>query len=194
MTSSGTSTERRASGADTGFQPWHFFMLLAMLGATAAVWRSKNTHPAALLLLSAAVIAMGLAGLALYHALVGFLGGGRDERAASVRERDDLEREKALVLRSIKELEFDRGMGKVNEKDYAEIGARLRAHAMELMQAIEAAPVERQEARSLQDGAAALQDGARGFQTPGPACATCGTTNDTDAKFCKQCGQKLQEP
>jgi hypothetical protein len=189
MTSSGTSTERRASGVDSGFQPWHFFMLLAMLGATAAVWRSKSTHPAALLLLSAAVIAMGLAGLALYHALAGFLGGGGEERAVSVRERDELEREKALVLRSIKELEFDRGMGKVNDKDYAEIGGRLRAHAMEVMQAIEAAPSD-----DLQSGAQDLEGGARGLQTPGSpdrACAACGTTNDADAKFCKHCGQKL---
>lgn len=178
MTSSGTSTERRASGVDSGFQPWHFFMLLAMLGATAAVWRSKNTHPAALLLLSAAVIAMGLAGLALYHALVGFLGGGKEERAVGTHERDELEREKALVLRSIKELEFDRGMGKVNEKDYADIGGRLRARAMDLMQAIDAAPAE--------PAKVAAPPGAKTGK-----CATCGTANDADAKFCKQCGQKL---
>ena len=185
MTSSGTSTERRASGADSGFQPWHFFMLLAMLGATAVVWRSKNTHPAALLLLSAAVIAMGLAGLALYHSLAGFFGArGGDERPVTVLERDELQREKALVLRSIKELEFDRGMGKVNEKDYAEIGSRLRAHAMELMQAIEAAP-------ESAPGARGLQTGPIGSKGPASICASCGTANDADAKFCKQCGQRL---
>jgi hypothetical protein len=31
------------------------------------------------------------------------------------------------VLRSIKELEFDRAMGKMSEKDFAEMSARLRA-------------------------------------------------------------------
>ena len=39
------------------------------------------------------------------------------------RTRAALEREKALVLRSIKELEFDRAMGKVSEKDFAEMSA-----------------------------------------------------------------------
>ena len=41
-----------------------------------------------------------------------------------------LEREKALVLRSIKELEFDHAMGKVSDADFAEIGgAAARAGA-----------------------------------------------------------------
>ena len=45
------------------------------------------------------------------------------------RTRAALEREKTLVLRSIKDLEFDHAMGKVSEKDFAEMGARLRARA-----------------------------------------------------------------
>ena len=149
-------------------------MLLAMLGATLAVWRSPETHPAALLLLSAAVIAAGLVGLALYYALAGFAGGRRDERVVSGREREELLREKALVLRSIKELEFDRGMGKVNEADFTEISTRLRARALELMQAVEQSPAP-----------PAVVDDSR------PVCAACHTENDVDAKFCKQCGARL---
>jgi hypothetical protein len=177
MTSSGTSTERRAARADSGFQPWHFFMLLAMLGATVAVWRSPDTHPAALLLLSAAVIAAGFVGLALYHALAGFVSRSRDDRPLTGREREDLLREKALVLRSIKELEFDRGMGKVNDADFAEIGGRLRARALELMQAIERTPAP--------GPPVAPSDAAA------PICAACQTENDGDARFCKQCGARL---
>ncbi len=37
-----------------------------------------------------------------------------------------MEREKALVLRSIKELEFDRAMGKVSPRDFDEMSTRLR--------------------------------------------------------------------
>ncbi len=172
MTSSETSTE-------AGFQPWHFFILLSMLAATAAVWRSRDTHPAALLLVSGAVIAAGLAGLACYHALVGFFGGGREARAISARDREAMLREKALVLRSIKELEFDRGMGKVNDADYAEIGARLRARAMDVMREIDAAPVS----------APPREKGAKAPASR--ACAACRTDNDPDARFCKQCGAKL---
>jgi hypothetical protein len=182
MTSSGTSTESRPAprpAAADGFQPWHFFILLSMLAATAAVWRSQDTHPAALLLVSGAVIAAGFVGLACYYALVGFFGGGREARAISARDREAMLKEKALVLRSIKELEFDRGMGKVSDTDFAEIGARLRARAMDLMQEIDAAPVS---APPKARTAAAQAD---------PACPACGTDNDPDARFCKQCGSKL---
>jgi hypothetical protein len=177
MTSSATSTETDPARPDSSLQPWHFFMLVSMLAATFAVWRSPDTQPAALLLLSAAIIAAGLVGLALYHALSGFFGGAREPRVVSARVRDELIREKALVLRSIKELEFDRGMGKINEADFAEIGGRLRARALELMQAIdhaapEPAPLVEAEARAR-------------------SCPSCSTVNDADAKFCKQCGTKI---
>ena len=57
------------------------------------------------------------------------------------RTRAALEREKALVLRSIKELEFDRAMGKVSEKDFVEMSARLRARAAGLMRQLDAGAV-----------------------------------------------------
>ena len=44
-----------------------------------------------------------------------------------------MEREKALVLRSIKELEFDRAMGKVSPRDFDEMSTRLRTRAMMLI-------------------------------------------------------------
>jgi len=150
-------------------------MLLGMLGATAAVWRSPQTHPAALLLLSGAVIAASLVGLALYQSLAALFGSRVDERPVTGREREELLQEKALVLRSIKELEFDHRMRKVNDADFAEIGGRLRARAIELMETIERVP-----APSPEPAAAA----------PG-VCAACGTDNDPDARFCKQCGQAL---
>ena len=179
MTSSETSTDAGPARAEPGFQPWHFFILLSMLGATAAVWRSRDTQPAALILLSAAVLAAGLVGLALYYALAGFFGDKRETGIVSTRDRDELLREKALVLRSIKELEFDRGMGKVSEADFAEVGGHLRARAMELMEAIDRA-----------DTPAAARTPTRP-RPGGRTCAACGTANDADAKFCKQCGAKI---
>ena len=56
----------------------------------------------------------------------------------SERARAALEREKTLVLRSIKELEFDRAMGKVSAKDFDEMAGRLRARAMTLMKQLDA--------------------------------------------------------
>ena len=56
------------------------------------------------------------------------------------RTRAALEREKALALRSLKELEFDRAMGKVSEADFAEVAERLRARAMRVMQQLDGEP------------------------------------------------------
>ena len=42
-----------------------------------------------------------------------------------------------LVLRSIKELEFDRAMGKVSDQDFQEMAARLRARAIALMKQLD---------------------------------------------------------
>jgi len=176
MMSSGSSTDRGATRRDSSFQPWHFYILLSLAGATGAVIVSRNTHPAALIMLSASIVAAGLVGAALHSAIAGFLGGGSVEKVASGRARQFLEQEKSLVLRSIKELEFDRAMRKVSDQDFAEIGGRLRARALELMQALEG-PVEK-----------APTPAAPAKRT---TCASCDAPIDSDARFCKHCGAKL---
>jgi hypothetical protein len=184
MMSSGSSTERGAARRDSSFQPWHFYILLSLAGATWAVLVSPNTHPAALVLLSAAIVAAGLVGAALHSAIAGFVAGESVEKVRSERAREFLEQEKTLVLRSIKELEFDRAMRKVSDQDFAEIGGRLRARALEIMQALEgpATPPDdsHESARKKKAAATARTD-----------CAACGTPVDADARFCKHCGAKL---
>src|ERR1700676_4622409 len=65
---------------------------------------------------------------------------GADDRTAMVgqRTRVALEREKFLALRSIKELEFDRAMGKLSESDWQEMSTRLRARSTRLMRQLDA--------------------------------------------------------
>ncbi len=178
MTNSATSTKARPQPPASGFQAWHFFMLLAMVGATVVVMVSRETHPAALLLLSAAVIAAGFVGLALSRAVSGFFSTGMEPQPIAGRSREELERQKALVLRSIKELEFDKAMGKVSEADFAAISTRLRTRALTIMQDLERAPV------------APPKPVAR-VAPSGNYCTQCGTANESDARFCKSCGTKL---
>jgi hypothetical protein len=165
----------------------HFFLFLSLIGAIVAVAMARDTHPVALLLLSAAVIGAGLVGLAFHRALSGFW--GAPEPAAPLPEgvRAGLEREKALTLRSIKELEFDHAMGKVNDADFGDLSSRLRARAIALLEQIEhvpepaAAPLRVTETPEASAPRHAAHD-----------CASCGTSNDVDARFCKQCGAKLE--
>ena len=48
------------------------------------------------------------------------------------------EEQKRAVLRALKDLEFERGVGKISEDDYAELSARYRSEAKRLMQLIDA--------------------------------------------------------
>ena len=122
------------------------------------------------------------------------------------RTRAALEREKSLVLRSIKELEFDRAMGKVSEKDFAEMSGRLRARAAGLMRQLDAGAgyreqIEKEIERRLgkaagskeQDPAYTASDSVGRVLPSRPAsvCASCATHNDADARFCKGCGKAL---
>ena len=104
------------------------------------------------------------------------------------RTRAALEREKMLALRSIKELEFDRAMGKISEEDFHEMSIRLRARATRLMKQLDAGSgyrtqIERDLAKRLGDSA--------DKPVAAHVCAKCSTTNDPDARFCKNCGAQL---
>jgi hypothetical protein len=199
--SSASSTERGATGRDSGFQPWHFYMLLSLAGATWAVIVSRDTHPAALVLLSAAIVAAGLVGATLHYAVVAFFAPSRVAPApATGRTREFLQQEKALVLRSIKELEFDRAMGKVSDQDFAEIGGRLRARAMEIMQALDGTPSSgeagavfgaRRNVPTTAPQDAGTDHRAPGTDDPPRTCPSCDAAVDADARFCKICGAKL---
>jgi hypothetical protein len=180
MMSSGTSTEGEPAG-DAGFRAFHLFVLLSMVAATVGVILSRQTHPAALLLVSGAIIGTGLVGVALHQAISAFFG-AETRRPLDDRAREVLEREKALVLRSIKELEFDRSMKKISETDFADMNGRLRARAMALMQELERQPEAPPEP--------SVKATAR-REAKGPYCDQCGTKNDRDAKFCKKCGHKI---
>jgi len=169
MKSSETST--------SDFRVWHVYALLSMAAAAAAVWVARNTHPLALLLLSGIVLATGWAALWIHHALTAFFSNPRDTEPLGVRAREVLEREKTLTLRSIKELEFDRAMGKVGDADFAEMSSRLRARALSLMQDLERSDVR--------------VPAAPGRLNVRLECPACRTTNEPDAKFCKHCGERL---
>lgn len=182
--SSEISTDNQA------LHPWQLFTLAGLVGATTVVFMTRHVGPAAIILLSFTVIAAAFVGVATWRTLSPLA--GRDEPAAPEilggRTRAALEREKTLVLRSLKDLEFDRSMGKVSEKDFAEMSARLRARAAGLLRQLDSGTGYRSEIEKELErrvGVAPAKPQAR-------ACA-CGVTNDPDAKFCKSCGTKLSE-
>src|SRR5690606_6558296 len=150
----------------------------------------RQAAPEHLILLSFTIAAAGAAAGAFYRMLAPLVAPFvlRMGEPVSARTREALEREKLLVLRSIKELEFDRAMGKLSQKDFDEMAGRLRARALSLMKQLDvgeagyAAEIER-ELASRAPAAAPVRAAGQ--------CA-CGTLNDTDAVFCKTCGARLR--
>lgn len=199
---------------DAGFRAWHFFVLVSLAASTVAVLMSRRSSPEHLILISFTIGAAGVAAAAFYRMLVPLtvrdvsqLSDRPSERALAA-----IEREKALVLRSIKELEFDRAMGKVSSKDFDEMSGRLRARAIMLMKQVDAGSSgyrdlierelqQRMKARVPEDAGSAAADDvgdradAAGItassRAAGRGCAACGTANDHDAAFCKRCGTAL---
>lgn len=135
MMSSGTLTERPRPT----LQPWQLFSVAGVAGATPVMFVTNDAGPAAVVVLSLTVVAALAAGTAAWRMLA-LLIGLRDAPPRDVRgsrTRAALESEKRHVLRAIKELEFDRAMRKVSEKDFSEMSARLRGRAMGLMRQLD---------------------------------------------------------
>ncbi len=117
------------------------------------------------------------------------------------------EEQKRAVLRALKDLEYERGVGKVSEEDYAELKARYRAEAKRLLESVDEglepararaeqllaarlrASAERPEAATAAPSADPTAPHERGAGRP---CASCATPNDADALFCKKCGARLE--
>ena len=136
----GSHTSAAGENADQGFRPWHFFVLASLGASTIAVMLSRQSAPEHLILISLTIGAAGFAAAAVYRTIVPLTVQDASHLAErrSDRARAAIEREKTLVLRSIKELEFDRAMGKVSAKDFDEMAGRLRARAMSLMKQLDA--------------------------------------------------------
>ena len=190
--SSATSIEKKSfrlepedqlpdTDVDSGFKPWHFFVLASLMLATvAATGFYRMLAP------------LATDDVALFS------------EPLTERSRLGLEREKALVMRSIKELEFDRAMGKLSPKDFDEMAGRLRARAIMLMKQLDEGGsayrelIEREltsrlaDARSRQ-GAGDSSGNAVAAATQAVLPGTCATVNDPDAAFCKRCGTRLHE-
>lgn len=178
--------------------------MAALIAATAGVLLSRGTSATNIIFISLTIGTAALAGMAVYRMLSPLVSADAGDTADMLggRTRVALEREKMMVLRSIKELEFDRAMDKISAQDYEDMVARLRARAVRLIRQLDAGEsgyrelIERELAIRLGRAAASKKDvpeadRSAAAETVRGACATCGTVNEADARFCKHCGGKL---
>ena len=201
----GASGVRLQADQASTFRASHFFVLASLMAATGAVIMSRQSTPEHLVLISITIASAGLAAAGFYRMLSPLVGAasaiaseGLSERARAV-----LAREKALVLRALKDLEFDRSMGKVSEADFEEMAARLRTRALSLMKQLDEDGTGYRTIIERELGARLAARSAAGRLAPqteelerapvaiAAGLCSCGTTNDADALFCKRCGTKL---
>ena len=200
--SSGTLIKSEARPGE--LRPWQFFVLAALGCATAVTFVARTQGPTAVVLLSLMIGVMALVGIAALRTLNPFVTAEADRTVMiGQRTRAALEREKTLSLRAIKELEFDRAMGKVSDADFQEMAGRLRARAARLIKQLDAGggyreQVEQELEKRLAGSALEKRVGStKASPSDHNATAsaerqcTCGTPNDADARFCKHCGARL---
>ena len=161
----------------------------ALVGLLYGVFMVSLGASAPLLMLTLGGLAVGLCGLALYRILEPLVRPGvaaqrADQATESARLRE-LEREKTLVLKAIREIEHDFQMRKISEADHREQTQRYRARALRLINQIDAGD----DFKTLIEQE--LKSRLTAMEAARSACVGCGTPNEADARFCKKCGKTL---
>jgi hypothetical protein len=187
-----------------GLRPWHLLLAATAIALAAGVFASRGSGAVNTVAVAVAIATVAWAAAAAARTVAPLVAPDLGEQTEMVggRTRAALEREKMLVLRSIKEVEFDRAMGKISDADFSEVAGRLRARAAGLLRQLDAdstgyrALIERELATRVGRVPAAPATAAPAqAAAPPPAagtCADCGTANDADARFCKACGARIE--
>jgi len=92
--------------------------------------------------------------------------------------QDDFSR-RAVALRALKEIEFDRATGKLSDADYDALTRKYTGEALVALREEEATPLP-----------VAARPSSSG---PAVACPTDGPRPERDARFCSACGRRLGE-
>lgn len=133
------------------------------------------------------------------------------EEAIALGAPSAAEEQKRAVLQALKDLEYERSVGKIAETDYEELLHRYRAEAKRLLRAVDEdlAPLRAKAAAYVTThlGRAASTKATPPVEassdpagepkvvekTGSSACPSCQVHNDDDALFCKKCGTKLAD-
>jgi len=106
-------------------------------------------------------------------------GRGEGEGGDEGEDPDDDLSPRAVALRALKEIEFDRATGKLSDADYDALKAKYAAEALAALRA---------EARETGPAPSITSPVSR---VPLAACPEHGPRRERDAEFCSECGRRL---
>lgn len=189
-------------GEPGGLRPWHLLALATLVAVAAGVVVTRGTPLANTVAIAAIVVTAAFVAAAAARTIVPLLAPDAGEQVEMIagRTRAGLEREKMLVLRSIKDAEFDRAMKKISDADFQEMSVRLRSRAAGILRQLDGegrgyrARIERDLATRLgpPPASAAPAPAQAEAASVDRACPTCGLRTDPDARFCKACGARIE--
>lgn len=108
---------------------------------------------------------------------------GEADGANEGEDPDDDLSPRAVALRALKEIEFDRATGKLSDADYDALKGKYTSEALIALRA---------EGSEQGAGSSPLRaDPASRSQLPAPSCPTHGRRPEPDAQFCSECGRRL---
>ena len=118
---------------------------------------------------------------------------------------------RAVALRALKEIEFDRATGKLSDQDYDELKAKYTAEALAALRAEPREPGAGNREQVLQptprspfpalscpehgprreSGSQFCSECGRRLDTAPGYCARCGTSLEREARYCHSCGARV---
>lgn len=166
--------------------------------------------PTVFMVLAGAMVMLGLA--ALWQSLRSAFGGGPafgSDVGGGLPERKALIAEKQTLLRAIKDIQFERELGKISDEDFDRLDKAYRRRAKRVLalldqdldpyrvraekeiadamgEADEHGPYRRGTRKKNEKGGAKVAAKPRGVE-----CPACGVDNAKDAVFCKSCAARI---
>lgn len=105
----------------------------------------------------------------------------------------DAHARRRVALASLKEVEYDRVAGKLDDADYRRLKAQLEREALAAIQVAQAVDSSADGGMSTSDTAGGTATAAPPVSAPTTAAAahTCGFINPAGSRYCAGCGQQL---
>ena len=129
------------------------------------------------------VLAAGAVWFVLYPILApGFAASGQREVETDDQDEEDLS-PRAVALRALREIEFDRATGKLSDSDYQQLYQKYTAEALAAMRA-----------EKVDTGEAKRERAPAPIPIARPSVAACdvhGQRPEKGAEFCSECGRRL---